>query len=114
MPKKKASPKRGKKSLTTASRAKKAARKGASVIAKAGAKAKSRAGSAAKSVAKAAANSKRTVRRAAANVHASAARARDVGETVTAAGELIQQTADFVDAVAQRSATRAGQRRKRR
>ncbi len=114
MPKKKASPKRAKKSPSAGSRAKKAVKKGASAIAKAGAKAKSRAGSAAKSVAKAASNPKRTVRRAAANVHSTAVRARDVGQTVTAAGELIQQTADFVDAVAKRSAARAGRRRKRR
>lgn len=114
MPKKKASPKRAKKSPTTASRPKRAAKKAVSAVAKAGAKAKSRAGSAAKSVAKAASNPKRTVRRAAANVHTSAVRAHDIGATVTAAGELIQQTADFVDAVAKRSATRAGQSRKRR
>jgi hypothetical protein len=67
----------------------------------------------AKKVAAAASNPKRTVRRAAANVHSTAARARDIGESVVAAGELIQKTADVVDAVAQRSAARSRRRPKR-
>ena len=74
---------------------------------------KKRVAKVAKKAGAAAANPKRTVRRAAANVHKTATRARDIGEAVVGAGELIQQTAEFVDAVAQRSTTRSKARRKR-
>jgi hypothetical protein len=56
-------------------------------------------GGAAKRVKKAVSNPKRTVRRAAENVHTGAARARKLGDSVVTAGELIKQTADFVDSI---------------
>lgn len=59
-------------------------------------------------------NPKRTVRKAAANVRKTATRAHGVGESMVTAGELIQQTADLVDSLAQGSAKRAKVRRKAR
>ncbi len=67
------------------------------------------AGGAAKRAKKAVSNPRRTVRRAAENVHQSATRARDFGDSVVSAGELIKETADFVDAVSQRAKRRVGQ-----
>lgn len=96
-----------------AARAKTIRKKGAATAAKAVSAVKKRAAKVVKKAGAAAANPKRTVRRAAANVHKTATRARDIGETVVTAGELIQQTADFVDAVAKRSTTRSNARRKR-
>lgn len=58
----------------------------------------------------AASKAKRTVKRAAANVHETATRARDIAETVVSAGVLLKETADFVDALAQRANTRANTR----
>jgi hypothetical protein len=41
-----------------------------------------------------------------ANVHKAATRARGVGDSVVAAGEIIRETADLVDSIAQRKKTR--------
>jgi hypothetical protein len=51
-------------------------------------------------------NPKRTVKKAAANVHQTAARARTLGENIVTAGEMLKQTADVVDAMTQRAAER--------
>lgn len=111
--KKRSTSKKTRKAPGVAARAKTIRKKGAATVAKAGSAMKKRVAKVAKKASAAAANPKRTVRRAAANVHKTATRARDIGETVVTAGELIQQTADFVDTVAQRSATRSKARRKR-
>jgi methyl-accepting chemotaxis protein len=58
---------------------------------------------------KVASNPRRTVRQAADNVHQTAARARGVGESVVTAGEMIKQTADMVDSMAQRAKERTTQ-----
>jgi predicted nucleotide-binding protein (sugar kinase/HSP70/actin superfamily) len=57
--------------------------------------------------------SRRSVKKTADNVHQTAARARKVGEGVVTAGEIITQTVDFVDAVAQRASRSGGKRRKK-
>jgi len=66
----------------------------------------------AKKVTAAASHPEKTVRRAAASVHSTAVKARGIGATVATAGELIQQTADFVDSVAQQSVKRSKRTRK--
>ncbi len=53
-----------------------------------------------------ASNPKRTVRKAASSVHKTATRARDIGDSVVSAGELIRDTAALVDSIAQRAETR--------
>jgi len=73
---------------------------------------KKRVAKTAKKVTAAAAHPEKAVRRAAASVHSTAVRARGIGATVATAGELIQQTADFVDSVAQRSVKRSKRTRK--
>lgn len=75
-------------------------------------KARKKAGGLARSVKKAAKNPRRTVRKAAKNVHKTAVRARDVGETVVGAGQMIKETADFVDSFAQRAASRTTRKKK--
>ena len=66
-----------------------------------------------KKVKKAASNPRRTIRQAAENVHITAGRAREFGESVVTAGQVLQETADFVDSMARRAKSRAGQRRQR-
>lgn len=61
---------------------------------------------AARGVKKAAKNPKRTVKKAASNVHKTATRARNLGENLVTAGEVIKQTADVVDVLAQRASDR--------
>ncbi|HLY03823.1 MAG TPA: hypothetical protein VKR56_15160 [Candidatus Cybelea sp.] len=48
-------------------------------------------------------NPRRTVRKAADNAHATVGRARSIGDSVVAAGEIIKGTADLVDSIAQRA-----------
>jgi hypothetical protein len=55
-----------------------------------------------------ASNPRRAVRKAAANVQDTAARARNLGESVETVGTLIQETADFVDSMARRAKSRTG------
>ncbi|MBV9719338.1 MAG: hypothetical protein JOZ77_08460 [Candidatus Eremiobacteraeota bacterium] len=89
--------------------AKKAAKGVGGAAKKAGKSAQKAVSGAAKRAKAVASNPRRTVRKAANNVHETAVRARDVGDSVVAAGELIRETADFVDSIAQR----AKQRRER-
>ncbi len=91
-----------------------AGRKTAASVKKAAKGTAKKAGGAAKSIKKAAANPRRTVRQAATNVHETARRARDVGETVTTAGEVLTQAADWVDSMAMRAKARTKSGRKRR
>jgi hypothetical protein len=51
----------------------------------------------------------RTVRQAAENVHNSAISARTLGDSVVTAGELLKETADFVDSMAMRAKIRTQQ-----
>jgi uncharacterized protein YoxC len=51
-------------------------------------------------------NPNQTVAQVSKKVHKTSSLARDVGEKVAAAGVLIKETADFVDAIATRSGTR--------
>ena len=64
-----------------------------------------------KEASKVAANPRRTVRKAAENVHHTAGRARAMGESVVTAGELLKETADFVDSMAERAKSRSQQAR---
>ena len=57
---------------------------------------------------KAASNPRQAVRKAATSVHETATRARGLGDSVVSAGELIKETADFVDAIARRAKSRRG------
>lgn len=111
MPVKKSTKKRG----ASGKRKKAAVSKGAMKTAKASAKAVSKAvGGVAKRATKIASNPRRTVRQAAENVHQKASRARSMGDSVVTAGELIKETADFVDSLATRTKSRtqkAGNRR---
>ena len=76
---------------------------------KASKSAKKTATAAAKKVKKAASNPKRTVRKAADNVHQTAGKARNLGQNVIQAGELLTETAEFVDSMAQRAKARTQQ-----
>ena len=55
---------------------------------------------------KVASNPRRTVGKAADNVQQTASRARAMGDSVVTAGELIKETADFVDSMAARAKSR--------
>lgn len=84
---------------STAGRARKAVKKAKGAVKAA----KSTAGRARKAVANVAAHPRRTVRQAADNVQRTASRARDMGESVVTAGELLKETAAFVDSMAARA-----------
>lgn len=105
---KKATPQRKRKPTT--SKAQTAAKRVAATTKKTTKKLGSQVSKASKTVgkraAKIAANPRRAVRRAAANVHETAVRAHDVGESVVTAGQLIKGAADFVDTIAQRAKER--------
>jgi hypothetical protein len=51
-------------------------------------------------------NPKRTVKSAASNVHRTATRAKSLGDNIVGAGEVLKQTAEMVDALAQRASNR--------
>ena len=72
------------------------------------------AGSGAKKVKKAVTHPRRTLRRAATNVHETAGRARDVGDTIITAGEVLKDVANFADSVAMRAKARTKTGRKGR
>ena len=91
---------------TTKKRGVKATAGGAGKTAKAAAKAAS---TLKKRATKIASNPRRTVRQAADNVHQTASRARAMGDSVVTAGELIKETAEFVDSMAVRAKSRAQQ-----
>lgn len=100
---------------TKQSKAKKTTRRVGTAVKKAARKARKRASGAAAKVKKAASNPRRTVRQAADNVQDTATRARRLGESVSSAGEMIADAADFVDTMAQRIKSRTakgGGRRK--
>ena len=61
-----------------------------------------------KKLAKTAKKTSSPAKKAADNVHETALRARDIGDTVVTAGHLIQETAEFIDALAVRAKSRAG------
>lgn len=94
-----------KKTKPSATRAKKATSAAVS-------KAKKSVSKTAASIKRAAKNPKRTVKQAASNVHGKAVDARKVGQAVVTAGEIIKQTADFVDSMTQRATTRATRTKK--
>ena len=110
MPRKKTASKLKSKSATSVKKIGKKTKGVAKAIVRSGSKA-------GKSVAKAAGGMKRkasaivshprrSLRQAADNVHKTAARAREMGEAVVTAGELLQEGADFVDSIAQRAKSR--------
>ncbi|MBV8373998.1 MAG: hypothetical protein JO302_00675 [Candidatus Eremiobacteraeota bacterium] len=80
--------------------------KGARKTAKVSAKAASDVTKQAKKIAS---NPRRTVRQAAENVQQTASRARTMGDSVVTAGELLKETADFVDSMATRAKARTQQ-----
>src|SRR5690349_1323851 len=104
----------------TMPRKKPAARKNVKGAGKTAAKAGKRAGSAIgkaaagvkKRVSKIASNPRKTVNRAATNVQVAAGRARQVGDSVVTAGEVLKETAEFVDSMAEK-AKRGTQQRPR-
>jgi len=89
-------------------KAKKSTSRKPSAAKKSATRARKAAGGLATKVKKAAANPKRTVRRVAEKVHATAARADEVGDTVITAGQILKETAAVVDSMA----TRAKRKRK--
>ena len=68
--------------------------------------AKKAAGGLATKVKRAPAEARRTVRKAAQKVEKGASRARDLGNAVVTAGEMIKQSADFAEAMAGRAKKR--------
>lgn len=106
----------GRKRKSTAARARKTTTTAAKRIGSAAKKTRKRASKtlagAGKRVKAVASNPRRTVRKAADNVHHTATRARDLGGSVITAGELIREAADFVDGIAQRAKTRTTSGRK--
>ena len=124
MPRKKSSAKKTagkrKKGLSAAKTVRKRVGRAAKAASGAGKRARKAAakvtGAVKKQATKIASNPKRTVRRAADNVHQTAVRARAMGDSVVTAGELLKETADFVDSMSLRAKarTRGGTRKKGR
>ena len=91
----------------TSTKAGKGLKKIAKRVGKAASPVKKAAKKATKATTRAVKNPKRTVQKAAANVSHTAERARGVGDTLMTAGEMVKQTADLIDSVAQRAAARS-------
>lgn len=92
--------------------AKKAAASAKKATKRVGTTAKKVTTSAAKTAKKVLANPKRAAAKAGNTVHATAGRARKLGETIATAGQLLKDTADVVDAVAGAGATGGSKRKK--